>query len=281
VTRILAAAFVLWSACAAYAQQPFPTDDADVTAAGKFHYESFDEFDWLQTSQLPHLRQNTFNMKVNYGLGHGLELDLDSPLLAIVNDHTSVPRVPFGLGDTNFGIKWNFKEEHDGSRAPALTVVNYIEFPTGDSAHELGSGLLDVWVYGVIQKTLRPNLVLHVNGGWLFHGNTATGVVGIITAHGHVATMGGSLVRKINDKVTVGVDMTGAYTHNAFLERDQFQATVGANYGLADNLTLDLGVIAGHFEASPRLGVQIGFSWDIKAEPQASSASTSAPSASR
>ena len=38
-----------------------------------------------QHSQVPHLRQNTINMRVNYGLGKGLELDLDSPLLAIAN----------------------------------------------------------------------------------------------------------------------------------------------------------------------------------------------------
>jgi hypothetical protein len=50
------------------AQQPFSTDDADVTPAGKVHFEAFDEYDWLQHSQVPHLRQNTLNMRINYGL---------------------------------------------------------------------------------------------------------------------------------------------------------------------------------------------------------------------
>jgi len=262
---LLFTAAILMMASSAIAQQPFPTDDADVTAKGKFHYESFNEYDWLQTEQFPHLRQNTFNMKVNYGLGHGVELDLDTPLISIVNDATVRPRVPFGLGDTNFGIKWNFREEHDGS--PALTAVLYVEVPTGDTATELGSGLVDTWLYGVVQKTLKPNLVLHLNGGWLFHGNTSTGVVGIITAHGHVATMGASLVQKINDRITLGLDLTGAVTRNALLERNQFQVTVGGNYALRNGLSLDAGFIVGHFEASPRVGVQIGFSWDIKPEP--------------
>jgi hypothetical protein len=262
--RLLFIAAILTMASSALAQQPFPTDDADVTATGKFHFESFNEYDWLQTEQFPHLRQNTFNMKVNYGLAHGLELDLDAPVISIVNDAAVTPRVPFGLGDTNFGIKWNVREEHE--RAPALTAVFYVEVPTGDATTELGSGLLDTWLYGVVQKTLKQNLVLHLNGGWLFHGNTSTGVVGIITAHGHVATMGGSLVQTINDRIRLGLDLTGAVTRNALLERNQFQMTVGGNYALHNGLSLDAGFIVGHFEASPRVGVQIGFSWDIKPE---------------
>ncbi len=51
----------------ASAQQPFYTDDADVTPKGGVHVESFDEYDWLQRSQAPHLQQNTINMRVNYG----------------------------------------------------------------------------------------------------------------------------------------------------------------------------------------------------------------------
>jgi hypothetical protein len=278
---LVALLMLLCSSGALRAQQPFETDDADVTPRGKFHFESFNEYDWLQLSQAPHLRQNTFNMKLNYGFGHGLELDLDSPLIAIVNDSTARPRVPFGLGDTDFGIKWNFRQEHKGSSAPALTAVAYIETPTGDSTTSLGSGLVDVWAYGVVQKTLTDTLVLHLNGGWLFHGNTSTGVVGIVTAHGHVATMGGSIVRTMNEKVTLGLDLTAAATRNASLERNQFQAMLGGNYSLREGLSLDAGLIVGHFEASPRIGVQVGFSWDIRAEPQASSSRTSNPTTIR
>jgi hypothetical protein len=262
VTKLLFTAALLTLSSSAAAQQPFPTDDANVTAKGKFHYESFNEYDWLPTEQFPHLRQNTFNVKINYGLGRGLELDLDAPLISITNDATVTPRVPFGLGDTNFGIKWNFRQEHDN--APALAAVFYVEVPTGDTTAQLGSGLVDTWLYGVVQKTLKPNLVLHLNGGWLFHGNTSTGVVGIVTAHGHVATMGGSLVQKVDDRIALGLDVTGAVTRNALLARNQLQVTLGGNYTLRNGLSLDAGFIVGHFEASPRVGVQIGFSWDIR-----------------
>ena len=135
----------LWP-LSARAQQPFSTDDADVTPKGWVHVEAFNEYDWLQFSQAPHRRQNTVNMRVNYGLGRGLELDLDSPLITIVNDATASPRRPFGIGDTNFGVKYSLRGEYPDSRAPALTVTVYIETPTGDAATGLGSGLIDVWI---------------------------------------------------------------------------------------------------------------------------------------
>jgi hypothetical protein len=57
------------------AQLPFYTDDPAVTAPGEWHFEFFNEVDALQSSQYPDLRQNTSNLKLNYGLPHSLELD--------------------------------------------------------------------------------------------------------------------------------------------------------------------------------------------------------------
>jgi hypothetical protein len=52
-------------------------------------------------------------------------------------------------------------------------------------------------------------------------------------------------------------------TRNAALEREQFQVMFGGNYEIAKTLSLDAGVIAGHYTASPTFGLQIGFSWDV------------------
>ena len=58
--RFVVALFVVaWPAIAA-AQQPFSTDDADVTPRGTVHFEAFNEYDWLQPSQAPHLRQTKY-----------------------------------------------------------------------------------------------------------------------------------------------------------------------------------------------------------------------------
>jgi hypothetical protein len=80
----LARLFALCTCLAAplSAQLPFYTDDPAVTERGKFHFEFFNEFDALQ-HQYPNLRQNTTSYKLNYGLPHNLELDVDFPYLAI------------------------------------------------------------------------------------------------------------------------------------------------------------------------------------------------------
>ena len=93
----LAVLFAL-AATRAHAQQPFYTDDAGVTDAGVVHLEVFNEFDRLQPALEPHRQQNTFNMRATYGVGRQIELNLDAPLLTIVNNQT-VDNA-FGLGDT-------------------------------------------------------------------------------------------------------------------------------------------------------------------------------------
>jgi hypothetical protein len=257
---------VVAAASAAHAQAPFYTDDADVTPKGVVHLECFDEHDWLQLDLAPHLQQNTWNMKLNFGLGKGLELDIDSPLITIVNEGTIVPRLPFGIGDTNFGIKYNFHEEHKDGAAPALAAVLYVEVPTGNETTGLGSGLTDTWMYFVVQKSLPADWTLHANAGYLFTGNPSTGVVGITEARGHVLTVSGSIVKKISETLTLGGELAGAAANSAAQNHSQLQAMVGGSVGLSHNFALNLGVIAGRYAASPRFGVQVGFSWDINAK---------------
>src|SRR5436305_2450053 len=113
------------------AQLPFYSDDPAVTESGKFHFEFFNELDSLQF-QYPNLRQNTANYKLNYGLPHNLEFDVDFPYLAIFRA-LETPTTSGG-GDLNLGIKWNFQHESKDSRRPALGASFYVEVPTGDSS---------------------------------------------------------------------------------------------------------------------------------------------------
>src|ERR1700751_3282149 len=134
VLRLLPLACVLCICEAMHAQLPFYTDDPAVTEAGKWHFEFVDEYDALQL-QSPNLRQNTANFKLNYGLPHNLELDVDAPYLGIQRAAGNEPSD--GVGDTNLGIKWNFHKESTGSRLPALGASLYIEVPTGDPSQQL------------------------------------------------------------------------------------------------------------------------------------------------
>ena len=118
-------------------------------------------------------------------------------------------------------------------------------------------------MYGVAQKTLAPGVVLRVNGGYLFTGNTSTGVVGITTARGHIATLAGSLMRRVADRLTLGGEVAAAVANEAGRDRAQLQSLFDGSYALRERLTLDVGLIAGRFAASPRVGAQVGFSLDL------------------
>ena len=142
----------IWSAGTLVAQMPFYTDNADVTDQGTLHFEFFNEFDGLQSAQYPDLRQNTFNYKVNYGLPYGLELDIDAPYLSIYRAPGA--QTSDGPGDTDMGIKWNFRKSARPLGIPAFSASLYIEFPTGDMSQQLGSGLTDYWLNSIAQEPL-------------------------------------------------------------------------------------------------------------------------------
>lgn len=242
------------------AQLPFYTDDPSVTERGKWHFEFFNEFDVLQ-HQYPNLQQNTANFKLNYGLPYNLELDVDVPHLAIfraVGSQTST-----GLGDTNLGVKWNFHKASQASWLPALGVSLYIELPTGDARQQLGSGLTDYWLNFIGQKPLSDKTRITGNLGFLFAGNTSTGVLGIQTTRGHVYTGGLSLLHDVNPRLTLGGEIYGGIASNNGLGRSQLQALVGGQYAIRNGMTFDFGLLGGKYIASPRIGVQIGFSMDF------------------
>jgi hypothetical protein len=196
-------AFALFVALAvvpqARAQQPFFTDDADVAENHRWHYETNNEYDFLPKSSYPNLRQDTQTVKFSYGPFHNCEVGMDFPLLVIFNATSSGFGNPFGLGDTDFSIKYNFRKEKEGSRWPAITASLNIEPPTGNSRLQLGSGLIDYYLNSIFQNTLSPKDTFRVNAGATFAGNTLTGAVGIKT-RGTIFTGGSSLTHQFNEE---------------------------------------------------------------------------------
>jgi hypothetical protein len=254
---------ILFAAASISAQLPFYTDDPAVTARGTLHFEFFNEIDALQHNQYPNLQQNTANYKLNLGLPRNLELDVDIPYLSIFRV-TGTP-ASAGAGDLNLGVKWEFHKESPASRLPAMGASLYIEVPTGDERQELGSGLTDYWLNFIAQKSLSGKTRVNANAGFLFAGNTSTGVLGIQTTRGHVYTGGVSLLHDFSPRLTLGGELYGGVTENGNLGRTQLQALIGGQYALHNGLAVTLGVVGGKYIASPRIGVQIGFSVDIPA----------------
>jgi Putative MetA-pathway of phenol degradation len=247
----------------ALAQLPFYTDDPAVTERGKLHFEFFNEIDALQSSQFPDLRQNTANFKLNYGLPHNLELDLDSPYLSVLRD--SSVQSSKGMGDTNLGIKWEFHKASQDSRLPNLGASLYVEFPTGDTKKQLSSGLTDYWLNFIAQKPLSDRTRINLNFGYLFAGNTSTGAIGIETTRGHVYTGGVSILHDFTPRLTLGIETYGGLSSSDALGRSQLQFLAGGLYTLRNGFALSFGLVGGKYEASPRIGGQIGFAIDFPA----------------
>lgn len=245
------------------AQQPFLTDDADVTDKGKFHFEISSEFDKLPSSSFPVKYQNGLIATLDYGLAKNVEISVSGNFLTLINKQIDSLRYIGGAGDTTLSAKYNFLHEHKKSRLPALAIIGFVQFPTGDASRALGSGVTDYGFYGAAQKTYKEKTVVRVNAGYLFAGNTLNGAEGISLVKGKVFTGGASVVRKINEKLQLGAEITGSVTNKFQLSAGQLQSQFGGNYSLSKKLTLDFGVIAGHFAASPRFGAQIGISVDF------------------
>lgn len=243
------------------AQQPFYTDDADVTPRGRFHFEASNEHDWLQAAALPNLRQNTSDFELGYGLFDGFEVSVSVPFIMLLNSRGTTPRSLSGFGDTNLSAKYNFLKERERSKLPAMSISVNLELPTGDASRQLGSGLADFYVNGILQKSLNKMTKLRLNGGVLFSGNEATGVIGIRT-RGTVFTGGVSVVRNVTSRLDLGAELVGAVTRNLDLGKGQLQGQFGGNYRVRKNMTIDFGVIAGKYVASPRVGFQLGLSLD-------------------
>ena len=132
-----------------------------------------------------------------------------------------------GIGDTHLGVKVRLRDEREGSRLPAMTVVFYVEVPTGSTKKQTGSGLRDYWLYGVLQKALTRRTTMLLNGGVLFAGNSSTGLIGTRAARGQVFTGNGSLVRHFTPKLKLGVELFGGVTNNFNLTRGQLEAQLG------------------------------------------------------
>lgn len=255
--------FLVATGAAGIAQQPFLTDDADTAQLRHFHVELFTEYDLLQRSSYPTVRQNTTRLQLTYGLLDRLEIGMDGPLLAIYTDPRSGTSGAFGFGDLDLQLKYRLLTEKEYSRRPALTVGIYVELPTGNPRNQLGSGIADYWLNGIVQKTLTPRITYRLNSGALFSGNTLTGAIGLRSTRGLVFTGSSSLTVTLSKRWLIGGEVAGALTQQFDLGKGQLQVQVGAKFALRKSISLDFAATGGKFEGSPRLGGAVGISVDF------------------
>ena len=245
------------------AQTPFTTDDAEVTDKGKLHMEVLNEYDLLQGSLAPALRQNSLLTRVSVGIAKNVEIGVDVPVLTVFNAGGTVPQTPLGLSDIAAHVKIKFNDEKEASRLPAFAGAFYVRFPTGSASRSLGSGVTNYQLYGVAQKSLTTKTKVRANVGMVIAGNTVFGALGIRSVSGKLFSGGVSLVKQYTDKLRLGAEITAVASGNFQLSKGQLQTTLGGGYQLNKKLTFDFGIIAGRFPASPRVGTLLGFSYDF------------------
>lgn len=258
---VLAAA--IWSASArpAGAQQPFLVDDAEVTPARGWHVEISSQVDVLRAVARPARWQNVFEWEVNYGAGRRLELAALLPVVSLVSDAAGGRAAVHGLGDATLAAKWRLTRDPAAVHATALSAT--LEIPSGSRARGLGTGLVDYGLNLVSQHLVHPRATVRVNGGVLLAGNTQTGAVGI-RERGTVLTTGASVVSLVAAAVQVGGELTMAWSQEASLGGSAIGWQLGTNITVRQGVTIDASVLGGWFDASPRVGVQIGMSADLR-----------------
>jgi hypothetical protein len=160
-------------------------------------------------------------------------------------------------------MKWRFHQNSARSHIPSLAASLYIEFPTGNVRQQLGSGLHDYWLNAIAQEPFSDKTRLTANLGYLFAGNTSTGVLGVQTARGQVLTGGLSMLHDFTPRLSLGMEAYGARGDTTGLGKDQLQFLAGGSRQLRNGLSFTFAVLGGKYDASPRIGGQLGFTVDF------------------
>jgi hypothetical protein len=123
--------------------------------------------------------------------------------------------------------------------------------------------LTDYALNTIAQEPLSDKTRVNANFGYLFAGNTSTGVLGTQTTRGHVYTGGLSISHDWTSRLSLGVEAYGAAATNKGLARDQLQGSAGGWYQLTPRMAVTFAVLGGSHIASPKIGGQFGFEIDF------------------
>ncbi len=183
------AAFLLLSS-SALAGPPFITDDPEPTDYQ--HYELY--FFSLGTHATGELTGVAPSCDCNYGGLPNVQLHFQ-PGMAVAKSNNS--SLQWGLGDTEFGIKYRFIEQDKASWVPSIAIYPLLEAPTGDSARGLGTGRTHAFVPIWVQKDFGDWTTYGGGGFWI---NPGPGNKNFWFA-------GWVLERKITDKFMLGIEL--------------------------------------------------------------------------
>jgi hypothetical protein len=152
----------------------------------------------------------------------------------------------WGLGDTEFGLKYRFLEQNKENWAPSLALYPLLEIPTGSPSLGLGAGWTRVFLPLWVQKDWGDWTTFGGGGYWINPG----------PGNRNYAFMGWAVQRKVSEKLALGTE----FFHSTPSEIGGSQSTgfnIGAVYDFSEEF---------HFLVSLGKGLQHSketnaFSW--------------------
>ena len=134
---------------------------------------------------------------------------------------------PFGLGDTELGVKYRFIRETEEDSWPQVAIYPLIELPTGNARHDLGAGYVREFIPLWLQKDLGSWQTFGGGGYWNNPGN----------GNQNYWFMGWVLQRRNTTNLTVG----GEHFHqtaSTLKGRESTGFNLGGIYSLSESYNL-------------------------------------------
>ena len=202
----------------ARAGPPFITDDPDPT-----DYKHWEVYLFADYYRIDGADQGQFPaMEINYGLLPNMQLHV---IPAVAYDHQPGEVSHYGIGDTEFGVKYRFVQETD--TIPEIGVFPLLEFPSGNADHGLGNGKLQVFAPVWLQKTFGKDKEWTTFGGGGFWYNPGPD-------HRNFFRLGWALQRDFSEHITLGAEIY----HESAASRDVGGHTafnIGGYYNFDDH----------------------------------------------
>jgi cobalt/nickel transport protein len=230
---IFFSSLISFSSTFTYAARPLTTDDAGTVEKGEFQLET--GFDALRQDN--HDREYSPSMTLTYGLLKRMDLGIGSGYIFY---HPKEGKKENGMADTELKLKYRWIDEQDWR--PAFATTGTVKIPTASESKGLGSGKTDVHINTILTKNLSKRLVLHLNLGYTFIGEThVNNELNYSMAAQFILTETWALVGEV-----VGVNNLNGQHGD-----DPISCLLGTYYLITDKIIWDAGLEIGMSKAAP------------------------------
>ncbi|MFH1577507.1 MAG: transporter [Candidatus Omnitrophota bacterium] len=203
------------------------TDDTSTTDKGHFgveywvNYYKDTQYDY-DNDYKTRVRETKLYLYMLYGLADNWDIGITIPYGYVNYDRDTKTN---GFLDIEIESKYRFFEETN--LLPSLAVFVDVFTSSGNDEKSLGSGDQDVWLNGILSKTLKENLWVDLNLGYYFTGGKASDDVfiysfGLTTGFREKLYLYAELYgevefeRNFNDNVCIGA-LTAGYVINQYV----------------------------------------------------------------